>query len=70
MSDTTIPTSPTGIEGRGPSKRLTLIFTCDNCDQAFGLIRSHSQIGYWAQVICLANGKVELHLRPLEEKDY
>lgn len=66
MSDTTIPTSQTGTD----RKRSTLIFTCDNCDQAFGLIRSHSQIGYWAQIVCLADGKVELHLRPLEEKDY
>lgn len=51
-------------------KRKTLTFTCPNVDVAFGLIRTYSLSGYWAQIICLADGKVELHLRPLEEKDY
>jgi hypothetical protein len=39
-------------------------------DEAFDLIRAYKPQNFWAQIICLTPGKVELHLRPLEEKDY
>lgn len=51
-------------------KRQTLIFICKTCDEAYDLIREHAPANFWAQIICLANGQIELHLRPLEEKDY
>lgn len=50
--------------------RKTLIFICKNADEAFELIKKYSSEGYWAQIICLTSESVELHLRPLEEKDY
>lgn len=52
------------------SKRQTLIFKCKTCDEAFAIIRDHAPADFWAQIICLSDGLVELHLRPLEEKDY
>ena len=52
------------------ASRTTLIFNCKNMDEAFDLIRAHKSQNFWAQIICLTPGKVELHLRPLEEKDY
>lgn len=51
-------------------KRQTLIFKCKTCDEAFAIIREHTSQNFWAQIICLSEGEVELHLRPLEEKDY
>lgn len=50
-------------------KRQTLIFICKTCDEAFAIIRDHAPDNFWAQIICLTDGQVELHLRPLEEKD-
>jgi len=50
--------------------RKTLIFKCKNCDEAFAKIRAHKPQNFWAQIICLSDGLVELHLRPLEEKDH
>lgn len=52
------------------AKRQTLIFKCKTCDEAFAIIRAHKPQNFWAQIICLSDGLVELHLRPLEEKDY
>jgi hypothetical protein len=52
------------------TKRQTLIFKCKTCDEAFEIIRAHKPKNFWAQIICLSDGLVELHLRPLEEKDY
>lgn len=52
------------------AKRLTLIFKCKTCDEAFAIIRAHKPQNFWAQIICLSDGLVELHLRPLEEKDH
>lgn len=52
------------------SKRHTLVFKCKTCDDAFALIRAHKPQNFWAQIICLSDGLVELHLRPLEEKDH
>lgn len=51
-------------------KRQTLTFNCADMDEAFDLIRAYKPQNFWAQIICLTPGKVELHLRPLEEKDY
>lgn len=51
-------------------KRSTLTFICSSTDEAFAYIKEFAPAGYWAQIICLAEGQVELHLRPLEEKDY
>lgn len=51
-------------------KRQTLIFKCKTCDEAFAIIRAHKPQNFWAQIICLSDGLLELHLRPLEEKDY
>jgi hypothetical protein len=50
--------------------RKTLTFICSNMDEAFELIRAYKPQNFWAQIICLTSGKIELHLRPLEEKDY
>lgn len=52
------------------AKRHTLIFKCKTCDEAFAIIRAHKPQNFWAQIICLSDGLVELHLRPLEEKDH
>jgi len=51
-------------------KRKTLTFICADMDEAFVIIRAYKPENFWAQIICLSPGKVELHLRPLEEKDY
>ena len=61
MNDVTTPTYD--------RKRSTLTFTCQTCDEAFDLIRQYAPDNYWAQIICLSQSVVELHLRPLEEKD-
>lgn len=66
MNDTTTPNSQTGTD----RKRSTLTFTCKTCDEAFALIAQHKTDSYWAHIICLSAGHIELHLRPLEEKDY
>jgi len=66
INETTILTFPTGTDRR---KRSTLTFTCRTSDEAFAYIKKFAPIGYWAQIICVSDGLIELHLRPLEEKD-
>jgi len=67
---TSIQTRITTVNADNPPLRQTLIFKCKTCDEAFALIRAHKPANFWAQIICLSDGCVELHLRPLEEKDY
>jgi hypothetical protein len=50
--------------------RKTLVFICSSADEAVALIHQHAPGNYWAQIIHVADGKIELHLRPLEEKEY
>ena len=62
-------TTQTATEGAGaldaPSLR-TLTFECASSDEAFRIIAAHKASGYWAHIICLSDGAVTLHLRPLE----
>lgn len=66
---TPIQTRTTTVTANAPPRK-TLIFKCKTCDEAFAIIRAHKPQNFWAQIICLSDGLVELHLRPLEEKDH